>query len=174
MPGKTTGGGHSRENGGLRETDARILQALRRLMRALDINSRRLAAETGLTSGQLSCMKLLSQDDVDTATAVARGVHLSPSTVVGIFDRLEEKRLIERVRDKKDRRVVRVTLTTEGRRLVRETPHPVTDLLEREGNGLSRDESARIADALESLVKVLGATELDGSTPYGELVDEER
>lgn len=151
------------------DVDVRILQALRRLVRALDINSRRLAAKTGVTTAQLSCLKMLDIPDFSTATEIARSVHLSPSTVVGILDRLEDKSLVERARDARDRRVVRITLTRAGRRLIAETPHPVRDLLERRRGVLKRAEAERIADALECLVDLLGASELDGTTPYGAL-----
>jgi DNA-binding MarR family transcriptional regulator len=151
------------------DSSIRILHALRRLMRLLDIHSRRLATEKDVTSAQLFAMKMLAVEGVDTATEVARRVHLSPSTVVGILDRLEEKRLVERRRDQTDRRVVRLSLTREGSRLIRETPHPVQDLLAESKNGMSEEEERRIAEALEALVAHLGGDEVDGATPYGEL-----
>ncbi len=152
--------------------DVRIIHALRRLMRALEINSRRLAAETGVTSAQLSCMKMLDLKDVDTATEVARRVHLSPSTVVGILDRLEDRNYLTRQRDGRDRRVVRVNLTDEGRTLVRNTPHPVRNLLELQRNGLSEADATSIADSLERLVGVLGATEFEVDSPYADLSED--
>jgi DNA-binding MarR family transcriptional regulator len=153
------------------ESGVRILHALRRLMRLLDIQSRRLAAEKHVTSAQLFAMKMLDIDEVDTATEVARRVHLSPSTVVGILDRLEEKGLVERRRDHADRRVVRISLTADGSKLIRETPHPVQDLLAERHGGMSAEEERRIADALEALVIHLGGDGVDGVTPYGELDD---
>jgi DNA-binding MarR family transcriptional regulator len=153
------------------DSDVRILHALRRIMRLLDIHSRRLAAEKDVTSAQLFTMKMLAVDGVDTATEVARRVHLSPSTVVGILDRLEEKKLVERRRNHGDRRVVRISLTSDGSKLIRETQHPVQDLLAERHNGLSADEERRIADALEALVTHLGGDGVDGVTPYGELDD---
>jgi DNA-binding MarR family transcriptional regulator len=147
----------------------RIIHALRRLTRALDIHSRRLAAEKDVTSVQLFCMKMLAHDGVDTATEVARKVHLSPSTVVGVLDRLEAKGMIERARDREDRRVVRVVLTRKGRDLIKKTPDPVEDLLRRQSNEVAPGETGRLADAIERLVAALGAEEIDASTPYGEL-----
>jgi DNA-binding MarR family transcriptional regulator len=151
------------------ESGVRILHALRRIMRLLDIHSRRLAAEKDVTSAQLFAMKMLATEGVDTATEVARRVHLSPSTVVGILDRLEEKKLILRRRDQADRRVVRVKLTEMGSRLIRETPHPIQDLLAERHNDMSPQEERRIAEALEALVSHLGGDDIDRATPHGEL-----
>lgn len=52
-----------------------------------------------------------------TMSAVAAAVQLSLSSVTGIVDKLEEKRLVVRGRSSEDRRVVKAELTTEGRRL---------------------------------------------------------
>lgn len=163
--------GDGREPGRRAESGVRILHALSSLMRLLDIHSRRLAAKKDVTSAQLFVMKMLAMDGVDTATEVARRVHLSPSTVVGILDRLEEKGLAERRRDHADRRVVRLSLTAHGSKLIRETPHPVQDLLAERHNGMSAEEERRIADALEALVTHLGGDGVDGVTPYDELDD---
>jgi len=173
VPSKRQTGDHPPGSRELTAPDVRIVHALRRLLRALEINSRRLAAETGVTSAQLSCMKMLDLPDVDTATEVARRVHLSPSTVVGILDRLEDRKYITRKRDGRDRRVVRVTLTREGKTLVRKTPHPVRNLLELQHNGLTEADAGHIADALEKLVGVLGATEFEVDSPYADLSDDD-
>ncbi len=172
MPRKKTTGDHPPKSHELTGPDVRIVHALRRLVRALEINSRRLGAETGVTSAQLSCMKMLDLKDVDTATEIARRVHLSPSTVVGILDRLEDRKHLTRQRDGRDRRVVRVNLTREGKALVRKTPHPVRNLLEGQHNGLAKKDTVQIADALEKLVGVLGATGLDVDSPYSDLSDD--
>jgi DNA-binding MarR family transcriptional regulator len=168
--------GRNRDSGSEQVRDGagsrrRILVALRRVGRALDIHSRRLASDSNVTSVQLFTLKMLHLDGVDTATEVAKRVHLSPSTVVGILDRLEEKNYIERRRDTKDRRVVRVTLTPAGEDIVRSTPHPVEVLLGREFDGLSDAEAEEVAEALELLVGALGASDIDGETPLGELPD---
>jgi len=48
---------------------------------------------------------------------VAEAILLSLSSVTGIVDSLERKRVVRRERSSADRRVVRVALTPEGRRL---------------------------------------------------------
>ena len=53
-----------------------------------------------------------------TPSWIAQHVQVSPSTVIGILDRLEAKGLIQRERDREDRRLVQVSLTEPGRGLV--------------------------------------------------------
>jgi len=101
-----------------------------------------------------------------TVTEVAAHVHLSPSTVVGIIDRLEEKGLVNRERDTTDRRVVTLTATDRGSKLIEETPHPVQALFDdRDDNTLDEDDYDRIATALEDIVSVLGADSDQGDAP---------
>jgi DNA-binding MarR family transcriptional regulator len=88
---------------------------------------------------------------------------LSPSTVVGILDRLETKGLILRQRSTKDRRVVLVELTDAGRRLVSDAPSPLQDRLT-EGLGmLPKAEQQEIAAALDKVVSLMEAREIDAS-----------
>lgn len=49
---------------------------------------------------------------------LARRCGLAPATTVAILDRLQAAGYVQRVRDENDRRVVRVSLTGEGRRLL--------------------------------------------------------
>jgi len=162
---KNTTGGRSTAT----DSHDRILHSLRRIARALDISSHKLAAKKGVTSVQLLCLSTLAAGAADTATAVAQLMHLSPSAVVGILDRLQAKGLVERKRDAEDRRVVRVVLTRKGRSIVGKTQHPIQNLLESRGKNLSKAETKQIADTLDRLVEVLGAEDIDGETPYGKL-----
>jgi len=48
---------------------------------------------------------------------LARRMYLHPATMVGLLDRLEAKELLKRTRSDKDRRVVFIDLTDQGREL---------------------------------------------------------
>ena len=50
-------------------------------------------------------------------SSISAAIHLSLSSVTGIVDKLEEKKLARRDRSTEDRRIVQVELTDEGRRL---------------------------------------------------------
>lgn len=105
--------------------DLRVLKALRQSNRAIDLHSRRLLGTHAITSPQLITLITIAGDDPTTATAIAGEIHLSPSTVVGIVDRLEAKRLIRRFRDTSDRRRVLVSLTEAGREVAGSAPSPL-------------------------------------------------
>ena len=69
--------------------DLRILRALRQITRSIALHSRQLSAYSNITAPQLICLRTIIEKGPLTATAISREMHVSPSTVVGILDRLE-------------------------------------------------------------------------------------
>ena len=98
-----------------------------------------------------------------TTSAIAKHVHLSPSTVIGILDRLEAKNLIARARDHKDRRLVHVSLTKEGKELVATAPSPLQDTLADAMTELPEEEQAIIVESLERIVSMMEVRDIDAA-----------
>jgi len=158
-----------------------IFRSLRRIMRAVDIYSHKLSAKYQITSPQLLCLQTLKSDGPLTNSALAKLVHLSPSTVVGILDRLKAKDLITRERSTKDRRIVLVYATEAGCDFVTKVPSLLQTRLSNRLTGLSESELITIAQSLEKIVDLLeisdpGAAPLletreieESSVPAGEL-----
>ncbi len=74
-------------------------------------------ASFGVTPGQYAVLKCLWDENAQTARKIAERLCLDSSTVTGILDRMEQKGLIEKLSDPKDRRALQVVLTDAGRRL---------------------------------------------------------
>ena len=124
-------------------------------MRAVDIHSRKLSAEFSVTGPQLLCLQTLHDDGPLTTSAVAKLIHLSNSTVVGILDRLEQKEWVSRERSTGDRRVVLVSITAVGESFLAEAPGLLQDRLATGLHNLPEKEQLAIAQALETIVKLL-------------------
>lgn len=135
--------------------DLRILQALRRIIRAVDIHSHKLATQYKITGPQLACLLTIKEEGPLTSVNLAKKVYLSPSTVVGIIDRLEEKKMIERNRDSKDRRQVYISITTDGQQLIEAAPSLLQDTLSSALMVLPEIEQVSIVLALEKLVDLM-------------------
>jgi DNA-binding MarR family transcriptional regulator len=95
-----------------------ILVALRRVSRAVDQYSRQLAQNYGLTGPQAMLMKAVARDDGLSMGELARRVSLSQATVTDVAKRLEARGLLERRRDRDDRRRVGIRLTPAGQTLM--------------------------------------------------------
>jgi DNA-binding MarR family transcriptional regulator len=143
--------------------DLRVLRALRRIMRSVEQYSRQLAATSQITAPQLICLMEIAGSGPMTATAISRAVHLSPSTVVGILDRLAEKGWVVRDRDTDDRRVIHVSVTERGRMLLQHAPSPLQRTLAEALNGLPELEQATIALSLERVVALMEAQKIDAA-----------
>ncbi|MGE5423229.1 MAG: MarR family winged helix-turn-helix transcriptional regulator [Ignavibacteriales bacterium] len=83
-------------------------------------------APYGVTPGQYAVLKCLWDENGQTAKQIAERLCLDGSTVTGILDRTEQKGLIEKKVDAKDRRALQILLTDAGRAL----EGPLTKVIE--------------------------------------------
>lgn len=143
--------------------DLRILQSLRRIIRAVDLHSRQLTMQYDITGPQLACLLVVNEQGPLTTSSLARQVYLSPSTIVGILDRLEQKGLVLRKRNSLDRRVVNIAITQKGRKLIRSAPSPLQESLASALQNLPKPEQAAITRALEKIVALMEADHIDAA-----------
>jgi DNA-binding MarR family transcriptional regulator len=98
-----------------------------------------------------------------TLSELAQSIYLSPSTVVGIVDRLEREGFVQRDRSTADRRVVLITITDKGKDFVAKAPSPIQDQLEERLEILPVDEQLQIAESLEKIAQLMGAERIDAA-----------
>jgi DNA-binding MarR family transcriptional regulator len=132
-------------------------------MRAVDLHSRKLSAQHQITLPQLVCLLTIDESAPVTLSALAQRVHLSPSTVLGIVDRLVAKGLVRRDRDTRDRRLVRISLTGPGQRLIVNAPSPLQGTLEAAMGRLPAEQQATIAESLERIVDLMEVRHSDAA-----------
>lgn len=146
-----------------RSYEGRILRAIRRIIRSVDIYSHKLALDCGVTVPQLSCLLLVAEAGPVTLKALAERVDLTAGTVVGIIDRLEMKGLVQRTRSQTDRRQVQISITQDGRSLAARAPSPLQDRLARALDGLPSADRASIAESLERIVGLMEIGHVDAA-----------
>jgi DNA-binding MarR family transcriptional regulator len=79
------------------------------------------------------------------------------SNLTGIVDRLEEKRLVVRERDARDRRVVRVTLTDKGMKVYKNTIPLFEKSISQFFSPLNKTQQKELAGLLRKLIRVSSA-----------------
>jgi DNA-binding MarR family transcriptional regulator len=129
---------------------------IQRLMRRIeaDLHARR-SQHGDLTSAQMCCLRELLASDHLTQSELAGRVHISPSTLVGVIDRLEQKGLVRRQRDAVDRRRINLRSTTMGQHTARQAPESFDRRLDRRIAALTPTEQEDIARALQAVVRLL-------------------
>lgn len=143
--------------------ELRILQSLRRIIRAIEIHSQHLSHAYQITGPQLGCLLAIKQHGAMTPTRLARTLYLSASTVVGIVDRLVEKGLLARIRSTADRRQVQICLTEAGDLLTESAPSPLQETLSCSLKNLPPLEQVSITLALDKLVSLMEAGEISAA-----------
>ncbi|MCC5794300.1 MAG: MarR family transcriptional regulator [Chromatiales bacterium] len=140
-----------------------VLRALRRIMQAVDLYSRQLVGDHGITGPQLICLRQLQEAGPQSAGELAAAVSLRPGTLSGILDRLEAQRLITRERHQEDRRRLLLEVTPSGRELLAGAPPSLQEDFLLRFRALSRAEQEQIAGVLEQLVGMMSADKLDAA-----------
>jgi DNA-binding MarR family transcriptional regulator len=141
-----------------------IVAAIRRIMRAVDLHSRHLAEQHGLTGPQLAILKAASRLGEGSSTgALARAVHLSGPTVTGILDRLARRGLVERARSGQDRRSVTITITRSGKEVLAAAPSLLQDRFRAELARVEDWEQTMILAMLQRIAAMMDAESLDAS-----------
>ena len=158
------------QGGAVPRLDLRILRALRGIIQAVDIYSRKLASQYKITAPQLVTLLCVAEHGPLATVEIAREVHLTKSTIVGILDWLEAKDLIQRKRNTEDRRLVMVSATEAGMALIESAPSPLQDVFVQALDELPELEQIAIALSLERTVELMEAKDID-SAPVLELGD---
>ena len=138
-----------------------ILVALRRITRAIDLRSRTLLQDYGLTAPQLTSLQAIGRLKRVTAGTLAKEVHLGHPTVTGILNRLEKRGLIERQRGDHDRRSVNICLTDEGKRVLNDAPSLLQDQFQSELEKLKEWERTQILSTLQRIADMMDATQIE-------------
>lgn len=145
------------------DTEDQIVAAIRRIMRAVELHSRRLVEIVGLTGPQLAVLRKTAQLERTPIGVLARAVHLSQPTVTGILDRLEKRGLLQRMRNEHDRRAVNISVTPNGRKLLDRAPSLLQDEFRRELGKLREWERTLMLSILQRIAAMMEAGELDAA-----------
>jgi DNA-binding MarR family transcriptional regulator len=138
-----------------------ILSDLRKIIRSVDLESKRIEKEFDISLPQLLSLSFLDNCDnyQSTHKEITKYLNLNSSTVTGIIDRLEKKNLVARLPKKEDKRVTYITLTAKGLTLLDKTPDLMQDRLLKKLSNAKPQEVENIKSALQMLIKFLDIKE---------------
>jgi DNA-binding MarR family transcriptional regulator len=122
---------------------ARFRQSLMPLVRQLRTN-----VEEGMTPGQMSTLATVARQGPITLGDLAAAERVTPPMATKTANALEEKGLVERLPCSDDKRVVRLALTAEGRKLLDRSHKRRNTWLAQRFAALSEEERIALAGAV--------------------------
>ena len=140
-----------------------LLVSLRQVIRAIDIHSRQLNKQSGLTGPKLMLMQIIVVLDAPLAKDIAKEIALSAATVTTIIDRLESRALVIRTRSKTDKRKVHLSLSESGKLLLSSSPKPLQDHFIKRYQNLEEWEQSQLLSAVERIASMMDAEKLDAA-----------
>lgn len=117
----------------------------------IEENELRKSTFSDLTIKEMHAIDAVSMYDHQTISQVANKLHLTPGTMTSMADRLIRKGYLERIRDKEDRRIVRLALTKRGRVLYRAHRAFHNMMVKRFLQGMNDEELKVIKKSLQNL-----------------------
>jgi DNA-binding MarR family transcriptional regulator len=135
------------------------LVALRRILRATEENTRRIARATGLTAPQLAVMQIVAEAGEIAPSMIARRAGIAPPTATALIEKLDRRGLLSRRRSETDRRSLRVALTEAGRAALEQAPDPLHARFSERFAEIPAWEQAMIVAALERVAALVTGEE---------------
>lgn len=88
--------------------------ALHGIIRLHHLHMTRSAQEIGLSAGQPPVLMFLSMKNQQTQRELCDSLFIKPASMTDLLQRMERDELVERIRDEKDQRSLRVEITKKG------------------------------------------------------------
>ena len=142
-----------------------ILVQIRQIVRSVNLESKRIEKEYGLSIPQLLCLNFLSEKTSFEAShkEIKDFLKLNASTVTGIISRLENKGFVARLPKKEDKRIGLVAITAKGMKLLEKTPEPLHEQLSHKLKKLAPAEIDQLQKSFEVIIDLLNIEDVDAA-----------
>ena len=157
-----------------RDTDkftAAIQAIFPKLMHYLNAEENRELTGLGITPSQINALLVLYLNDSLTMGELSSEIYLAESAATRLVNRLVNLNLVRRRGDEKDRRIVRVSLTSYGRQLARLVFERRSFRFNNLANRISPEERENLIISLQAVMRAFAELE---KQPAGEFKNNER
>ncbi|MGL6258668.1 MarR family winged helix-turn-helix transcriptional regulator [Vibrio sp. WXL103] len=145
------------------EKHEEVLVSVRQIIRAIDLHSKKLSKEAGLTGPQLILMRAIRELGDVNLRQLAEHTNMSSATTTIILDRLERNQLVVRMRSTTDKRKVHASLTDKGLQLLDSAPMPLQDHFISEFQNLQEWEQTLLLSSVQRLASMMNAERYDAA-----------
>ena len=142
-----------------------ILIKLRKIIRSINLESKKIQKEFGVSIPQLLIIQFISEqpDNQTTAKDIKNYINLNASTVSGIISRLISKGLVARFESTIDKRISLLSLTMKGLNVLQNTPTTLQEKLSDRLARLSPEQVSQLNQNIDLLITLMDAEDIDAS-----------
>jgi DNA-binding MarR family transcriptional regulator len=142
-----------------------ILSNIRKIVRAINLESKRIEKEYGISIPQLLCLKFLNEQNSFQAThkELKDYLQLNASTVTGLINRLEKKGLVAKLPSGGDKRRIPVTITAKGAEMLENIPDPLHEQTSNSLKELDPGKREELEKAFRLIIEFLGIEDIDAA-----------
>lgn len=140
-----------------------ILIKIRKIVRSINLESKKIQKEYGVSIPQVLCLQFLHKAVNYQAGQgeIRKFLNLNASTTSGIINRLESKGLIARLPRSGDKRMVTISLTARGDKLMQKIPSLLHEQLSEKLEKLDKQTLENIQGSLELLEGLLEINDIE-------------
>jgi len=128
-----------------------IERELRYLCTTIKQKGREILTDFFITPPQFEALQYLINSEPITIGELSNKMFLACSTITDLVDRMEKNQLVKRVRDEKDRRVVRLQVLEKGHELINEVLHARRNYLADVLSDVSENQRGFILDGITTI-----------------------
>lgn len=137
----------------MNEIELKIVIGLHRNANSLDKNTNRIISKKKLSIGQFAVLEALYNKGDMSIGMVRDKILSSVGTIPVIVNNLEKRGYITRREDEKDRRISILSLTSEGREMIRELIPHNTRMIKEYMDVLTEEEKEKLLELLKKIGK---------------------
>lgn len=133
-----------------------VLDAIRRIVRALRQSSQLTRRQVGLNGAQVFVLQRLANGKAMSLNELADRTLTHQSTVSVVVQRLVDKGLVQRSRSAADGRRLELSLTEAGGELLRQAPNAAQEQIVQALHRMDEQSRGELAELLTRLVRMIG------------------
>lgn len=138
-----------------------VVSTLRQIIRAIDLQSKKLTKKYGLTGPQLIVLKEIDKSPSRPISEIAKNVSLSQATVTSILDRLGHQGFTIRQRSVQDKRKVSIVLTDKAKEILKLNPSLLQEEFTEQFSKLEDWEKNMLLASLQRLAGMMDASKIE-------------
>jgi DNA-binding MarR family transcriptional regulator len=138
-----------------------ILISLRKITQAVDLHSKNLKKEFGLTVPQLVVLQEVSQHQKISMSTLAKSVNLSQATITDIVNRLIANGYLTKARSDRDKRRAMISPSKKCFEILEKAPPHLHDTFTRKFANLEHWEQLLLLSVIKRIVSLMAAEKID-------------